>query len=88
MGSKFFSLRVAPFEKESIYHESNCFPAVVVSSLKRLKFNPGPVEPGYALPLQTLKIQIRWLLQSDLDRYCSPLYVILYQQPGLSNLIG
>ena len=35
--------------------------------------NPGPAEPGYALPLQTKKIQISWLLWKkppDLDLHC------------------
>ena len=44
-------------------------------------FNPCPAEPGYTLPLQTVKIQIR---------SGSALFVIqnvnLYQQFGLSNL--
>ena len=35
-------------------------------------FNSGPAEPGYALPLQTVYIQISWLLQkpTDLDVHC------------------
>ena len=35
-------------------------------------FNPGPAEPRYALPLQTVWIQISWLLQkpTDLDLHC------------------
>ena len=38
-------------------------------------FNPSPAEPGYALPLQTVQIQISWLLQKpiDLDLHCLPL---------------
>ena len=57
-------------------------------------FNPGRAEPGYALPLQTVWIQISWLLQkpTDLDPHCLSLciymYVNLYQQPRLSYLIG
>ena len=37
-------------------------------------FNPSPAEPGHALPLQTLQIQISWLLKkpTDLDLYCLP----------------
>ena len=27
-----------------------------------IRVNPGPAEPRYALPLQTVKIQISWLL--------------------------
>ena len=34
-----------------------------------LMLNPGPAEPGYAMSLQTVKIQIRGLLPSDLDLY-------------------
>ena len=29
-------------------------------------FNPGPAEPGYTLPLQTVKIQFSWLLRGQL----------------------
>ena len=29
-----------------------------------VKVNPGPAEPGYALPLQTVQIQISWLLEN------------------------
>ena len=38
-------------------------------------FNPSPAEPGYVLPLQTVKIQISWLLKkpADLDLHCLPL---------------
>ena len=34
--------------------------------------NPSPAEPRYTLPLQTLQIQISWLLQkpTDLDQHC------------------
>ena len=37
--------------------------------------NPGPAEPGYTLPLQTVKTQISWLLKkpTDLDLHCLPL---------------
>ena len=35
--------------------------------------NPCPAEPGYALPLQTMQIQIGWLLKpTDLDLHCLP----------------
>ena len=30
-------------------------------------FNPDPAESGYALPLQTVQIQIRWLLKKPID---------------------
>ena len=35
-------------------------------------FNPGPPEPGYSLPLQTVLIQISWLPKkpTDLDLHC------------------
>ena len=35
--------------------------------------NPGPDEPRYTLPLQTVQIRIKWLLPekpTDLDLYC------------------
>ena len=36
------------------------------------KFNPCHAEPGYTLPLQTVYIQISWLLKkpTDLDLHC------------------
>ena len=39
--------------------------------------NPCPAEPGYTLPLQTVQIQISWLLKkpTDLDLHCLPLSV-------------
>ena len=42
--------------------------------------NPSPAEPGCALPLQTVSIQISWLLKTtDLDLHCFCLeYVNLY----------
>ena len=38
-------------------------------------YYPYPAEPGYTLPLQTVQIQISWLLKkpTDLDLYCLPL---------------
>ena len=38
-----------------------------------LRVNSGPAESGYALPLQTVQSQIRWLLKkpTDLDLHCS-----------------
>ena len=44
-------------------------------------FNPCPADPGYTLSLQTVKIQIIWLLFVIQ-------YVNLYPQSALSNLIG
>ena len=42
--------------------------------------NPGPAEPGYTLPLQTVQIQISWLLKkpTDLDLHCLPLSMWIY----------
>ena len=42
--------------------------------------NPCPAEPGYTLPLQTVKIQISWLLKkpTDLDLHCLPLSIWIY----------
>ena len=44
--------------------------SVVIDRVK--KINPCPAEPGYALPLQTVLIQISWLLKkpTDLDLHC------------------
>ena len=41
-------------------------------SMKTENINPGPAEPLYALPQQTVKIQISWLLKkpTDLDLHC------------------
>ena len=47
-------------------------------------FNPSPAEPGYALHLQTVQIQISWLLQkpTDLDLY----FLSLSMWVGINNL--
>ena len=45
--------------------------------------NPGPAEPVYALPLQTVQIQISWPTDLFVIKY-----VNLYQQPGSRNLTG
>ena len=61
--------------------------------------NPCPAEPGNTLPLQTVQIQISWLLKKPIDlnytvkkptdlNYTVIQYVNLYQQPRSSNLIG
>ena len=55
-------------------------------------FNPVPAGPGRTLPLQTVQIQISWLLKkpTDLDLHClsfSMWICIMYQQPGSSYLI-
>ena len=43
-------------------------------------FNPYPAEPGYTLPLQTVKIQISWLLKkpTDLDLHCLSFSMWIY----------
>ena len=40
-----------------------------------LNVNPNPAEPGYVLSLQTVLIQISWILKkpTDLDLHCLPL---------------
>ena len=51
-------------------------------------FNPGPAEPGYSLPLQTVLIEKK---PTDLGLHRLSIvikYVNLYQQPGSSNLTG
>ena len=37
-----------------------------------IPINSGPAEPRYALPLQTVQIQISWILKkpTDLDLHC------------------
>ena len=42
--------------------------------------NPSPAEPGYVLSLQTVQIQISWLLKkpTDLDLHCLPLSMWIY----------
>ena len=46
---------------------------------KVVKFNPSPAESEYNLPLQTVYIQISWLLKpTDLDLYCLPLSTSIY----------
>ena len=42
--------------------------------------NPCPAEPGYTLPLQTVQIQISWLLKkpNDLDLHCLPIRMWIY----------
>ena len=44
--------------------------------------NPCPAEPGYILPLQTVEIQISWLLKkpTDLDLHCLPLSMWYYSK--------
>ena len=46
--------------------------AVVVGALR---VNPCPADPVFTLPLQTVQIQISWLLKkpTDLDLHCLPL---------------
>ena len=47
---------------------------------KQAEINPTPAEPGYALPLQTVKIQISWLLKklTDLNQHCLRLSMRVY----------
>ena len=42
--------------------------------------NPCPTEPGYTLPLQTVQIQMSWLLKkpTDLDLHCLQLSMQIY----------
>ena len=46
-----------------------------------LIFNPCPAEPWYSLHLQTVQIQISWLLFAIK-------YLNLYKQSGINSLIG
>ena len=62
-------------------------PMVKGQSIMGVDVNPCP---AYTLLLQTMQIQISWLLKkpTDLDLQFVIQYVILHQQPGSSNLIG
>ena len=42
--------------------------------------SPCPAQPGYVLPLQTVQIQISWLLKksTDLELHCLPLSMWIY----------
>ena len=46
----------------------------------RLNISPSPAETGYGLSLQTVLIQISWLLKkpTDLDLHCLPLSMWIY----------
>ena len=48
--------------------------------LQQKCINPCPAEPGYTLPLQTVQIQISWLLKkpTDLDLHCLPFSMRIY----------
>ena len=54
-----------------------CGPEEIEGNLLRYRkyLNPCPAEPGYILSLQTVQIQISWLLKkpTDLDLHCLPL---------------
>ena len=52
--------------------------------------NHCPAEPGYALLLQTVQIQVSWLFQKPTSGYAlfGIQYVNLYQQSRSSDLIG
>ena len=56
----------------------------------KIHLNPGPTEPRYVLPLQT--VDTDHLASEEANWSWSVLFVIqyanLYQQSGLSNLIG
>ena len=51
-----------------------------ILAYKSVLFNPCPAEPGYTLPLQTVWIQIGWLLKKPayLDLHCLPLIIWIY----------
>ena len=57
-------------EAEESFHECN----------KQYKFNCGPAEPRYTKPMQTVTIQISWLLKkpTDLDLHCLLLRMWFY----------
>ena len=50
-----------------------------IYSIQQVMFylNPCPAEPRYVLPMQTVQIQISWLLKkpNDLDLHCLPLSI-------------
>ena len=52
----------------------------VVAKWPLAYINSSPAEPGYVLPLQTVQIQISWLLKkpTDLDLHCLSLSMWIY----------
>ena len=53
--------------------------SIILWRNKKNNVNPGPAEPGYALPLQTVLIQISWLLKpTDLDLHCLAFYIWIF----------
>ena len=53
--------------------KSRVYPGAAGQGLNTVLFvNPDPVETQYALPFQTVQIQISWLLKkpNDLDLHC------------------
>ena len=62
----------------SVYLVTLTYPMLWVS--ETIPTNPCHAEPGYALLLQTVLIQISWLLQkpTDLDLHCLPLSMWIY----------
>ena len=63
------------FSEKQFFFFSNCYYNkifVVAKYSHRCYLSPCPAEPGYTLPLQTMQIQISWLLKkpTDLDLHC------------------
>ena len=58
----------------SSQHELFYYSGSVSTASKNSVVNPCPAEPRYVLPLQTVQIQISWLLKkpTDLDLHCLP----------------
>ena len=58
----------------------HCLPLTLLRVTRLQWVNPCPAEPGYTLHLQTVKIQISWLLKKpiDLDLHCLTLSMWIY----------
>ena len=69
---------------DRLYYENNIS---YMQMLSKMHFN-CPAEPGYILSLQTVQIQISWLLYWSGSALFAVKYVNLYQQSGWRNLIG
>ena len=84
-GANSFLLRVDPFSERDVFtyeivseflSHKNCLPGTKwQKNCRIIPPNLSPAGPGYVLPLQTVKIQISWLLKkpTDLDLHCLPL---------------
>ena len=71
------------YKRRNIYRRSKYITFVEINKTQspgKGLINPCPAEPGYTLPLQTVQIQISWLLRkpNDRDLHCLSLSVWIY----------